>query len=210
MAKVSSKSSSKSVRKKKKKGSGGDAAWKHSPVVGILLVAVIGFCIYRIIFDDGGIGESLIPDNFPHTYLAVEDNGKREAVIIKRGKKEVKTPFTENGKQYWEAYLCHNENCPGRPKTVGKKKKKKDADAEVPPFIFAGARPEIKKKEGEENKEPEYGIQTFCPKCKAAYAKASKKKKQEYDLGAIERYQTDEALKIIEQIRAEYRKRAGN
>ncbi|MBP5231949.1 MAG: hypothetical protein J6333_00920 [Planctomycetes bacterium] len=204
-----SRNSIRSTRKHKKVGSGGDAAWKHSPIVGGALGVVILLCLIMVIrtLTGSGGGGSILPDTFPHAYLAEEDNGKYDAILIKRGSKSVPTPFTENGKEYWEAYICHNANCPGR--AQGKKGK------ESPPYIFAGKRPKMPEPpaNGENGQGPSMPdmsmMQIFCPKCKAAYDKASAKKKATFDLTAVEHYQTEEAQQELEKIRAEYRKRSG-
>lgn len=196
----------------KHKGGGGDAAWKHSPIVGGALAVVIVICVIMIIRTMLGAGNttSVLPDNFPHAYLAEEDNGNYDAILIKRGNKSFSTPFTENGKEYWEAYVCHNEACPGR--TGGKGKK---GAQEGRPYIFAAKRPPqpeppAESGDGQEPPMQEMAMpQIACPKCKAAYDKASPKKKAAFDLTACEHYQTEEAQQMLEKIRDEYHKRTG-
>ena len=203
-----SRNSTRSTRKHKSV-KGGDAAWKHSPLVGGALGVVILICLIMVIstLTGSGGGGSILPDDFPHAYLAEADNGNYEAVLIKRGKRSTPTPFTENGKEYWEAYVCHNASCPGR--APGKKGK------DGLPYIFAGKRPKLPDPpasgDGQGAPMPDMSMmQIFCPKCKAAYDKAtSAKKKAAIDLTAVEHYQTEEAQKMLEKIREEYRKRSG-
>ena len=216
------KKSRNSVRssRKSKKGGGGDAAWKHSPLVGGALGVVILICIVLVIrtMTGGGGGGSILPDTFPHAYLAEEDNGNYDKILIKRGSRGVTTPFTENGKEYWEAYICHNESCPGRTggkdgQAAGKDGKKKGGKGGRP-FIFAAKRPKLPDPPASGDGRPPAMqdmsmMHIYCPKCKAAYDKASPKKKASFDLFAVEHYQTEEAQKELEKIRNEYRKRSG-
>lgn len=78
---------------------------------------------------------SILPNDFPHAYLAEGDDGDYDAILVKRGNRATRTPFTENGKRYWEAYICDNEACPGR--AANKQKGKGDR-----PYIFAAKRPD--------------------------------------------------------------------
>lgn len=211
------------MAKKKKKSSkkGGDAAWKHSPVVGIVLVLLIVGCIlYTLSALGGGGGGSLLPDNFPHAYLAAADDGKYEAVLVKPGKNETKVPFAENGKEYWQAFVCMNENCPGRQqaKTASasktKKKTKKEGDAPAgKPYIFAYVEkpmanpPAESVPEGAEGEAPVMLEPPQCPKCREAYKKASAKRKVLYEMSSAERYYTPEGMKILDLIRDDLRKK---
>lgn len=205
-----SRNSTRSTRKHKG-GGGGDAAWKHSPLVGGALAVVILICVIMIVRTMFGVGgaDSVLPDDFPHAYLAEEDNGNYDAILIKRGSKSIQAPFTENGKEYWDAYVCHNEACPGRgPAKKGSKEGGR-------PYIFAGKHapmpePPAEGGEGQEAPPPDMAMtQIVCPKCKAAYDKASPKKKAAFDLTMVEHYQTEEALKKLQEIRDEFRKRSG-
>lgn len=144
---------------------------------------------------------SILPNNFPHAFLATEDDGDYDAILIKRGIRSTPTPFTENGKEYWEAYVCHNESCPGR--AAIKQQGKGDR-----PYIFAAKRPPVPA-----TIDDEAAIamtQVFCPKCQEAHDKAAPKEKDCFDPTVVEHYMTEEAIKIIEKIREEYRRRASH
>ncbi|MBP5232656.1 MAG: hypothetical protein J6333_04560 [Planctomycetes bacterium] len=176
-------------------GNGG--AWKNSPLVGIALGVVIIACLGYIVYYFFGSGgnDSILPDNFPHAYLAAQDDGNYDAVLIKRGRRDTPTPFTENGKEYWPAYVCHNPTCPG---LKGDKH-----------FIFAAVRPP--QENPAPNAAPASGHEAMpapivCPQCKAAMEKAKNANRSQYDMTAVERYQTNEGAEILNKIREEYRK----
>ena len=182
-------------------GNGG--AWKHSPVVGVVLGVVIVACIgYIIYYFFGSAGsDSILPDNFPHSYLAVADNGNYDALLIKRGRRDTSTPFTENGKEYWGAYICRNPSCPGLKNNR--------------PFIFAGVRVQVETPASGANAAPRghdaMAAPMFCPKCKEMMDKDKDKNKNagraQYDITAVERYNTPEGVEILNKIREEYRKK---
>jgi hypothetical protein len=181
-------------------GDGG--SWKNSPLVGMVLGIVIVVALISLIgstFSDGS--DSLVPSNFPNTYLAEADDGNYGAVLIVRGREARAVPFTEGGKEYWEAYICRAEVCPGR-------KDGKD-------YIFAAKRVPL------ENPTPPPGDlpegytpqieyqQIECPLCKEARATAKKSERENFQFNA-DRYQTEEGLKIIDEIREAYRKQSGS
>lgn len=177
-----------------KKGGG---AWKNSPLVGVALGVVIiaclsyvGYCFYGPVNND-----SALPENYPHAFLAEKDNGNYDAILVKRGRRDAPTPFTENGKEYWPAYICSNPDCPGRKN--GK------------PYIFAA----VMRPPAEETAPPTAPdapdaptSTTVCPKCKEAMDKAKGANRSRYDLTAVERYNTPEGLEIIKKIREDYHK----
>lgn len=128
-----------------------------------------------------------LPDNFPRTYLCVEDNGKYDAVIIERSKQMPAVPIKREGKEYWDAFLCLNSACPGRTATGAR------------PFLFAGLRSKPSGNYGQDRP----GVLAGCPACKGALAKAPAAEQAKYDPQNIERYLTDEAKQIIARLRAQ-------
>jgi hypothetical protein len=184
----------------KRMASAGGGGWRNSPIVGIVLGIVILIAVISLIKSQVGGGDSLIPANFPHTYLAEVDNGNYGALLIVRGQNSRPTPFTENGKEYWSAYICSAENCPGRAED-GK------------PYLFAGKLEKLPSQPMPEGApdgyipEDQYK-QIECPLCRDAQDKARGSKKGDFQPYNVSYYQTEEGEKIIEKIREEYRKRA--
>lgn len=144
---------------------------------------------------------SILPDDFPHAYLAEGDDGDYDAILVKRGNRATRTPFTENGKRYWEAYICDNEACPGR--AANKQKGKGDR-----PYIFAAKRPDTPPPPPANEEEAIMMIEVLCPQCKAAYDKAPATEKDRFEPTMVEHYLTEEGMKILEKIREEYRRRS--
>lgn len=171
------------------------ASWKKSPLLAIALTAVIAACGYYIyVACFANSGSNLIPDNFPHTFIAVKDNGNPKAILIKRGQSEPAVPFTENEKEYWQAYICQNTECPGMKK--GKK------------YVFAYVveAPRIDEKTGEILEPPAPPV---CPLCVKAAKKAHGKDREKYENAMVERFQTPEGEKIFDDIRAKYQTLGG-
>ncbi len=133
-----------------------------------------------------------IPEYFPRSYLAVQDDGNYGAVLIQRSSKPAELPIVENGKEYYEAYICLNEKCPGRAKTGNK------------PYIFAI--PPAKPVKTEEGAMPSYP-DLVCPLCKEKYSTVKPQEQAAYDPTHIERYQTEEAIQIINDIRDQFMKK---
>lgn len=182
-------------------GNGG--AWKNSPLVGVALGAVIIACVGYIVYYFYGPArnDSILPANFPHAFLAAADDGNYDAILIKRGKREVPTPFTENGKEYWPAFVCVNPSCPG---LKGGK-----------PYIFAAVQapspepaPDAATDANDAPGPESTAASTVCPKCKEALEKAKGANRPQFDMTAVERYNTPEGTEILNKIRDEYRKNA--
>jgi len=189
---------SRSSSRSRKKSSGGGSGWKNSPIVKVVLIVVIIGCLLNLLYSltSGGGSNNPIPDDFPRTFIAASDNGSYNAVIIKRSKTPPKTPILEGGKEYWDAYICLNEKCPGRKITGGK------------PFIFAAVmQTPPNQGNGPETPPMDVFMDATCPECKVAYNKVSKEYKSLFDPINVQRYQTEEALKIIEQIREKFKKK---
>lgn len=192
-----SRSSSRSRRSSRGRSSGG-GSWKNSPILKVVLVVIILLCIVNLIVHlagGGGSSRNSIPSDFPHTFIAAEDDGKYDSVIIKRGRMSPKPPIDENGKQYWAAYICMNERCPGREQTGGK------------PYVFAAVvnTPTDAPANGD-MPPPEMYMETKCPLCADMYNKVRKEYKQYFDPINVQRYQTEEAKEIIKKIRERYRR----
>lgn len=185
---------------------GGEATWKKSKLVAVVLIVVIVVSLLRMIGSGTG-NPSLLPDNFPRVFIAAENNGSYENLLVERGAKNPKIPIESDGKKFWDAYICLNEYCPGRKKTGGR------------PYIFAGVMPEMPPISPEgpgapggpgtppPDMGPGYFPEIVCPECKKMYDTVKPKQKALYEPMNIERYMTDEAKEIIVKIREEHKKR---
>lgn len=142
---------------------------------------------------------SRLPSDFPRTFIAEEDNGNYEAVLVERGDKTPNLPIVKDGKNYWEAYICMNEQCPGRAKTPDKK-----------PYVFASVVPEMPPQSANPVGEPtmEYiHFEVFCPLCKEWQKNAPPQEKERIDPQNISRYMTPEAEAMINRLREEFRQK---
>lgn len=175
-----------------------ESGWKKSKLLAVVLVLVIVWALYSII-SGGDSGGSRLPKDFPRTFIAEQDNGNYEAVLIERGEKSPVMPIVKDGKQYWEAYICMNEHCPGRAKTPDKK-----------PYVFASVVPEMPPQPANPEGEPpmEYiHFEVACPLCKDQQAKVQTQYKVLFDPQNIARYTTPEAEEMINKMREEFRKK---
>lgn len=178
--------------------------WKKSKALAALLMVVIGICLYMMLLGGTSGSSTSIPDNFPRAYIAVEDAGNYEAILEVRGSKPPEVPVDKDGKKYYDAYVCLNEVCPGRAKTGGK------------PYIFAILPPPMPALGPDGNPVPGPdgapgampGMQEmYCPLCKQKFDSVKPKDQAQYDPTHIERYQSQEAVEIINKIRDEYMKK---
>ncbi len=181
--------------------------WKKSKALAALLLVVIAICLYMMLSGSSSSGGSTIPENFPRAYLAVEDAGNYEALLEVRGSKPPELPIDRNGKKYYDAYICLNDACPGRATTGGK------------PYLFAIVPPPMPAMGPDGNPVPGPdgapgvmpGMQeNFCPLCKKKFDSVKPKDQAQYDPAHIDRYQSQEAIDIINKIRDEYMKKNGN
>lgn len=176
--------------------------WKKSKLLAGVLFLVIIVCLYFMISNaTSSGGSSTIPSNFPRTYLAVEDAGNYGAVLEYRSSKPPELPIEKDGKKYYDAYICQNEKCPGR-------------GADGKPYIFAILPPPPMPAPGPDGAAPQGAPEMmpgmpelFCPLCKKKYDSVKPKDQAQYDPTHIERYQTEEAIQMINKIREEFMKK---
>lgn len=135
---------------------------------------------------------SRLPSDFPRTFIAEEDNGNYVAVLVERGDKSPVVPIVKDGKKYWEAYACMNEQCPGRAKTPDKK-----------PYVFASVVPEQTA-----NQQGYFHFEIVCPLCDEQQKKVPPQDKMLFDPQNIARYTTPEAEAMISRMREEFRRKS--
>lgn len=178
-------------------------AWKKSWLLAVVLLFVIAYCLHMMITNFKGNSGVGLPDTFPRSFIALEDAGNYDALLIIRGSDSPVVPIEKNGKKYYEAYICNNENCPGRSKTDGK------------PYIFGIVPPPPPPQYVEGTPPPQeampefsYGmLELYCPLCKEKFDSVKPKYQARYEPYRIERYNTPEALEMIEKVRAEFMKK---
>lgn len=72
-------------------------------------LAAVSFC--RWLQPDES--EMQVPVDFPNTWIAAQDDGHPDRLVIIRGRSEPQTPVTRDGTTLFQAYHCLNPACPG-------------------------------------------------------------------------------------------------
>ncbi len=191
--------SSRRSHHRKRGGGGNSPAWKKSKLVALILVGVIIAALVNMLMQLMGPDKnrSMLPDDFPHTFITPSDAGTDESkIIIERSSRQPKTPFkAENGEWAWPAYYCLNEACPGRGKD-GK------------PYIFPAIDPMAQQiAEGKKPEEfsPDMApplMELQCPMCQQAYVRVTDNAlKERYVPMNIDKYQTEEGRQMFEELK---------
>lgn len=178
---------------------GGESGWKKSKgLAGGLILVIVLFWIHMLFGLFGGGGGAMLED-FPYTYMTEESH---KLIIKKADSNDLPTlPFRddETGEYCWEAWVCNNEECPHLRSKKNKEKKPYIFPYEVE-YLRKVAEGEIDPNEqpaegDEEMMDPEmYEEMPQCPRCK-------KKKKDSYQ---VDRYQTEEGNKMMEELRKKF------
>lgn len=90
----------------------------------VLIVLCLGVAgVVVLYWSKPDVPNGHIPEDFPHTWLAPQDDGHPDKVVIIRCRDEPPPPVEQNGVKLFQAYQCLNEKCPGR--------------SDGQPFVFA-------------------------------------------------------------------------
>ncbi len=150
-------------------------------IFGVILSAFMGGVAYwytntRLMTPEEARPANAAPQfrvTIPRTFMQVKDNGRYDNFLVRKIGQEPVVPFLDKGEEYWQAFVCKNEKCPGRALNGGKS------------YVFAGV--------------VENGEITGCPLCAAEYAKAAPEVRNDYDPHNFRRYYLPEAVEMIKE-----------
>jgi hypothetical protein len=87
------------------------ARWQQLAII-VLCLGTAGTVVWRSLAPEVPNGH--VPVDFPNTWIAAEDDGHPERVVILRGRTEPTGPVERDGKKLFPAYQCLDEHCSGR------------------------------------------------------------------------------------------------